>query len=122
MSTAVAAGRLIQLLADADDVAWAEFSRALGTLPPTVRRRLCNDLMRVAARRSRLGVCRLEHAGPLPKSAVGQLEEKFSRRMGHRIHFTCKKNPRLIGGIRLTVGDRRWEYSLRASLGQFLSA
>jgi F0F1-type ATP synthase delta subunit len=116
------AQRLIQLLANAPDSAWDELSTVLRTLAPTVRRRLCKDLLREVSRRTRAEMRQLEYAGVLSHSSVERLEKTFSQKIGQRIQFTCHNNPHLIGGIRITIGDRRWEYTVRSMLNQFLAA
>jgi F0F1-type ATP synthase delta subunit len=93
----------------------------LRALDPALRRRLLVALERELVHALRRRVALLEHSGPLAPATVGRLEKSFAKRLGHPVHFTVREDPSLIGGLRVTCGDRRWEYSLRSTLDQFLA-
>ncbi|MDR2667979.1 MAG: F0F1 ATP synthase subunit delta [Puniceicoccales bacterium] len=62
----------------------------------------------------------VEYAGKLLKSDKTHLEEIISKKVGRQITLAQKNNDTLIGGIRVCVGDRRWEFSIRSALRQFV--
>ncbi|MDR0679048.1 MAG: F0F1 ATP synthase subunit delta [Puniceicoccales bacterium] len=63
----------------------------------------------------------VEYAGKLATADRKNLERWLSEKMGRAVRLAQKKNPDLLGGVRLSVGDRRWELSVRSSLAQFLA-
>lgn len=62
----------------------------------------------------------IEFAGEITKSDIAQLEKSFSKKFAQNICFATQENPDLIAGIRVHIGDQRWEKSIRNTLNQLL--
>jgi len=58
----------------------------------------------------------VESAFPLSDQELSALGEKLSRRFNRTITPTLKVNPKLVGGVRVTVGDVVIDGSVRARL------
>lgn len=62
----------------------------------------------------------IEFSGEITKSDITQLEKSFSKKFSREIRFVTQEKPDLIAGIRVHIGDQRWEKSIRDTLNQLL--
>ena len=60
----------------------------------------------------------IQSAVPLSDAQKSRLREKLSALTGKTVELSCKVDPALIGGIRLTVNNTLFEGSVRAKLDQ----
>ncbi|MDR3316975.1 MAG: F0F1 ATP synthase subunit delta [Puniceicoccales bacterium] len=86
------------------------------------RLRFLRKLSSTVGRREISGGARVEYAGALLPEDRRRLESSFSIRVGRDVHLKPRKNQSLIAGIRVSIGDRRWEYSIGASFRRFIGA
>jgi hypothetical protein len=91
-------------------------------LPPSLRLELLGE-MRIAFSRNAATCCRptVEYAGKLRPADKKKLEAAVAEKIGAAVTLLQKMNGDLIAGIRLCVGDRRWEFSIRSALNQFVA-
>ncbi|MDR3117799.1 MAG: F0F1 ATP synthase subunit delta [Puniceicoccales bacterium] len=115
------ARRLAGLLLDVGPERRGKALRELRTLDPLLRRRLLLSLERELVQALRRRAALLEHAGTIAPATVAGLEKSISQKMGCPVHFTVREEPSLVGGLRVTCWDRRWECSLRATLDRFVA-
>jgi F-type H+-transporting ATPase subunit delta len=78
-------------------------------------RKLKNDAEGVAE-------CVIESAFPLDEADVRDLLATLGKRVGRKLKPTVEINPELIGGVRVVVGDRVLDGSVRAQLNQMQAA
>lgn len=64
------------------------------------------------------GTARVEYAGPLPEGEVAAIEKKFTELYNRKIVAQAKENPKLIAGVRVTVGDDVYDASVATRLAQ----
>ena len=57
-----------------------------------------------------------ESAVPVDEAIIEHLIEHIKEHRHREVECVCKVNPRLIGGFRLRIGDRRYDYSYRHQL------
>lgn len=57
-----------------------------------------------------------ETAVPVDDSIIDHLTERIQAHRHRTVECECKVNPHLIGGFRLRIGDRRYDYSYRHQL------
>ncbi|MDR2664416.1 MAG: F0F1 ATP synthase subunit delta [Puniceicoccales bacterium] len=94
----------------------------IATLDKALRLRLLCSLHRALLRAGDgLVPPSVEYAGKLADADRKSLERWLAEKLGRTVHLAQKKKSELIGGIRLSVGDRRWELSVRSALAQFLA-
>jgi F-type H+-transporting ATPase subunit delta len=60
----------------------------------------------------------VESAAPLTEQEVQTLTEQLGTN-GKQVNITTKVNPALIGGLRVRVGDRVFDYSVKTRLERF---
>ncbi|HKD99481.1 MAG TPA: ATP synthase F1 subunit delta [Planctomycetota bacterium] len=60
----------------------------------------------------------VESATPLPAEALSAISEAIGRTLGRRMKLTPRVSPGLIGGLRVTVGSRRYDASVVSRLAQ----
>ncbi|ASS73853.1 hypothetical protein CIG75_01930 [Tumebacillus algifaecis] len=60
----------------------------------------------------------VESAVPLSESELNTLKTKLGAD-GQQVEFTTKVNPELIGGLRVRIGDRVFDYSVTSQLNRF---
>ena len=58
----------------------------------------------------------LETAVPVDDAIVNHLTERIKERRHREVECVRKVNPRLIGGFRLRIGDRHYDYSYKHQL------
>ena len=58
----------------------------------------------------------VESAQVLPPHYLDQIKTIFEKRVGKRLNLTFRKNEALLAGIKVTIGDNVWDYSIRADL------
>ena len=91
-------------------------------LPQSLRLSLFIELeMALRRRAAALGQPTVEYAGELLPDDKKQLDEIISKKVGTPVSLSRKLNCELIAGIRVSVGDRRWEFSVRSALEQFIA-
>ena len=78
-------------------------------------RKLKNDAEGVAE-------CVIESAFPIEEADVRDLLATLAQRLGRKLKPTVAVNPELIGGVRIVVGDRVLDGSVRAQLNQMQAA
>jgi len=66
--------------------------------------------------------CLIESALPLTEQQVSELLWGLSRKMGLKLVPEVKVDPELIGGVRIRVGDRVLDDTIRARLAQMHAA
>jgi hypothetical protein len=119
-STRPCARRLAPLLGESGNI-WPAVAGSVRLLPPRVRKIFLRQLLDACVREQRERRCILEYAGRLRPAAEKALERSLGRELGRPITLRGRENPQLIAGVRVTVGDRRWERSLRLGLERFCS-
>ncbi|MDR2030030.1 MAG: F0F1 ATP synthase subunit delta [Puniceicoccales bacterium] len=115
------ANRLAPLFVDLGPAKFADGLRELQSLPAPLAKVLLPNLERELVGELRRRRAILEYAGTLAPATVAALEEKFSKNLGRRVRFVLQKNSALVGGIRITCGDWRWECSIAATFCKFLA-
>ena len=60
--------------------------------------------------------CLIESAFPLNESQLADLTQRLVSKFPHRLKAHVRVEPQLIGGVRVTVGDRVLDSSVRAQL------
>ncbi len=60
----------------------------------------------------------LESAQAVSDEQRSELELALSKKLGWKVKLTSQINPELIGGIRITVGHKRFEMSVAAGLSE----
>ena len=58
----------------------------------------------------------VESAQVLPPHYLDQIKTIFEKRVGKRLNLTFRKNEALLAGIKVTIGDNVWDYSIRTDL------
>src|SRR3989344_1888386 len=58
----------------------------------------------------------VESAQVLPPHYLDQIKTIFEKRVGKRLNLTFEKNEALLAGIKVTIGDNVWDYSIRSDL------
>ncbi len=71
---------------------------------------------RLIARELAKSEARVEHAGAIDSSVLGNIASFMSARYGRTITASAKANPALIAGLRVRVGDDVFESSVAARL------
>jgi F0F1-type ATP synthase delta subunit len=62
---------------------------------------------------------RVETPDGLDDGELAKISDNFSSHLGQSAVLRNVQNPALIGGVRVTIGDRRWERSIRSCLKAF---
>jgi hypothetical protein len=62
----------------------------------------------------------VEYAGKLLSDDKKRLDEIISKKINRQVTLAQRVNGDLIGGIRVSVGDRKWEFSISSALRQFV--
>ncbi|MDR1456777.1 MAG: F0F1 ATP synthase subunit delta [Puniceicoccales bacterium] len=62
---------------------------------------------------------RVESPDGLHNNAVKRIACNFSKHLGLSVVLRNVPNPSLLGGVRVTIGDRRWERSIHSCLETF---
>ena len=93
--------------------------QASGELPPLSRSLFLKFLLREVRRRMAFFQTKVETPDDILPSQCKELSEKFSAMLGRDIALENEKNPALIAGVRVTIGDQRWERSIRRQLDSF---
>jgi F-type H+-transporting ATPase subunit delta len=58
----------------------------------------------------------LESSRPMTPDELRAVEERVSAAMSKKVHLTVRVAPELVGGLRVTVGSRRFDASVRGRL------
>jgi F-type H+-transporting ATPase subunit delta len=58
----------------------------------------------------------VESAAPLPADALREVEEALGRTIARRLRLEPRMNPALVGGLRATIGSRRYDASVLSRL------
>ncbi|MDR0727753.1 MAG: F0F1 ATP synthase subunit delta [Puniceicoccales bacterium] len=58
--------------------------------------------------------------GRLGDDELVKITNTFSRHLGRAVVLENAPNPSLLGGVRVIIGDRRWERSIRGCLERFV--
>jgi F0F1-type ATP synthase delta subunit len=77
---------------------------------------LMKALLIALRRREIYSAASVQSATAIDCEAVGKLSDKFSQKLGRPVRLVQREDRELIGGIRVTIGDQRWEMSLRRRL------
>ncbi|MDR1436335.1 MAG: F0F1 ATP synthase subunit delta [Puniceicoccales bacterium] len=122
LSVAKALARLAVANAKPDEVILAALEEARD-LPKELHLSLLHELVGLVGR-SENAFARptVAYAGELAGSDKECLGELISAKLGRTVDLRYELDASLIAGIRVCVGDRRWEFSLRRGLEQFLEA
>lgn len=64
----------------------------------------------------------VEHAGPITPATLATIETAMTKRYGRKIATVTKPNAKLLGGIRVRVGDDVFESSLAGQLAALATA
>jgi F0F1-type ATP synthase delta subunit len=122
-STAIrsCARHLARILCQGQGVPPEEIFRAMAGLSHPLRKKVLRCLEQEICREASRNTCILESVGELPATTRRSMERSFSRKMGRPIALTSRENPHLLGGVRVIIGDLRWENSLRAAIERFRS-
>jgi F0F1-type ATP synthase delta subunit len=62
---------------------------------------------------------RVETPDGLDDGELAKISDNFSSHLGQSVVLWNVQNPALIGGVRVTIGDRRWERTIRSCLQTF---
>lgn len=99
------------------DVLRQSFNDA-SSLPVFWRKAFFSLLLKEISLRLEISQRILDFAGNLSAEKIQELVSIFSKYSPFK-PFKVRENPTLLAGIRVIIGDRRWESSLRAALDQF---
>ncbi|OGY28298.1 MAG: hypothetical protein A2Z42_01320 [Candidatus Woykebacteria bacterium RBG_19FT_COMBO_43_10] len=64
----------------------------------------------------------VESAGDISKNVVEKIRRNFERSEGRKLDIKLKKNPQVLGGLRVTLSDTQWDYSLKGKINQMKEA
>ncbi len=60
----------------------------------------------------------IESAQSISNQVVQRLKKNFERNTSERILTQVKQNPTIIGGLRITLNDMQWDYSIKGKIDQ----
>lgn len=116
------AKKLVVMSLDSDGQASSErVSAVLQTLaqkPPSNYKQVLKYFSKYLEAEIERGTARIEYAGPLPQSEIAAIEQQFTQSYNRKIVASTKENPKLIAGVRVTVGDDVYDASVAARLAQ----
>lgn len=58
----------------------------------------------------------IEAAGKLHPRYIGDIKSHFEKNEGKSLQVKQLSNPKLLGGIRVSLGDTQWDYSARGKI------
>ena len=60
----------------------------------------------------------IEAADMLPNNDVKQIQNYFEKRTGGSLGIKFQQNPLLLGGLKVTLGDTLWDFSVKGKISQ----
>ena len=84
--------------------------------PPREHKLLLRVYMERAKRELAKGLAVVEYAGKPEPEAIESLRQKLAKQYGRNIEVELRENPKLLVGIRVTVGDDVYEDSAATRL------
>jgi F0F1-type ATP synthase delta subunit len=60
----------------------------------------------------------IEAADTLPTNDIKQIQNYFEKRTGGSLGIKFQQNPLLIGGLKVTVGDTLWDFSVKEKISE----
>ncbi|WP_269539337.1 F0F1 ATP synthase subunit delta [Cerasicoccus fimbriatus] len=116
------AKKLVAMSLDADGQASSErvsaVLEALAQEPPRQYKQLLKQYAKYLEIEVARGTAKVEFAGPMPAGELAKIEQQFTQQYNRKIVATTKENPKLIAGIRVTVGDDVFDASVATRLAQ----
>ncbi|WP_309384879.1 F0F1 ATP synthase subunit delta [Cerasicoccus frondis] len=116
------AKKLVALSLDEDGQATNErvsaVLEALGLEPPSNLKALLKQYAHYLEVEIARGTAKVEFAGPLGANQLAEIEQKFTKEYNRKIVATTQENPKLIAGVRVTVGDDVYDASVATRLAQ----
>jgi len=116
------AKKLVAMSLDEDGQASSErvsaVLEALSQKPPRGYKQLLKFYAKYLEVEIARGTAEVEYAGPLPESEIAAIEKQFTQQYNRKIVATTEENPKLIAGVRVTVGDDVYDASVAARLAQ----
>jgi F-type H+-transporting ATPase subunit delta len=113
------AKRIAKMVLQMGDDLPANVLDAFDELPPRQRIKLLKLLSVALHRLLSYGKALVETAHQLSDAELDELSRKFSIKLGKTVSLQQLEAPQLIGGVRVTIGDQRWERSLHRQLQMF---
>jgi len=64
----------------------------------------------------------LESAGRIHPRYVDEIKSHFEKIKGKSLQIKQLSNPRLLGGVRVSLGDTQWDYSIKGKIEKMKEA
>ncbi|MGE9297025.1 MAG: F0F1 ATP synthase subunit delta [Puniceicoccales bacterium] len=114
------AKKLVTISLDADGQASDERVKAvleaLAQDPPREHKLLLKLYAKFLEVEINRGRARVEYAGPISDDVIAGIEKKFTAEYNRKVVAEAKENPKLIAGVRVTVGDDVYDSSVASRL------
>jgi F0F1-type ATP synthase delta subunit len=124
-STAIhrAAKKIICQLLQCEDMSgtFAVVRRLLTSFPPEKRLFLLQCFLRELNHRLPYRVGSMETPEGVSDEVLEKVSGNFSSLLGRKVFFQSVQNERLLGGVRITIGDERWGRSIAKCLEIFVA-
>ncbi len=92
------------------------FKKLLAPRPLQQKRQLIKYYLKSLRRAYDQTVLVIEHAGPISQNDIDRLQQDMARRLNRYLTVRTQENVELIGGLRLSVGDRVFDASIASYL------
>lgn len=60
----------------------------------------------------------IESTQSLNSNVVAKLKRSFEKRSPEKITIQLKQNPNILGGLKITLDDTQWDYSIKGKIDQ----
>jgi F0F1-type ATP synthase delta subunit len=101
--------------------AFGALTELLQNFKAPTRRNFLRTILGAVRRQLAFSQCVVEYAGTLSPEERQRIEHAFSAQIPENCQLSFHKTPSLLAGIRVCVGDQRWEFSLNRAIQQFLA-
>lgn len=64
----------------------------------------------------------IEAAESLDQNTIEQIRNHFEKKIGSSLDTEFRKNPLILAGIRITLADTQWDYSIKGKIDQIKEA
>lgn len=60
----------------------------------------------------------IESTQSLNSNVVAKLKQSFEKKSPEKITIQLKQNPNILGGLKITLDDTQWDYSIKGKIDQ----
>lgn len=79
---------------------------------------ILKSYLSIVQRKIRKQTLSVESTQHLNSSVVAKLKKDFERKTPEKITTQVKQNPSILGGLRITLNDTQWDYSVKGKIEQ----